>query len=1407
MKNKLQFSKMLLMLFLVISFQKSFAQANEPTNLVATVGVNSVSVAFTTPTTVVGGAITNYEYSLDNGSSWVAMSPAQTNSPLAITGLTNCINYSIKIRAVNISGAGSASSAVTVTPQNGQQSGVKWTFRNLQVNNYWVAATYGNGLFVSVGISTGTVMTSPDGITWTSRTLTNSNRWLSVTYGNGLFVAVGDNGNSTGSATDFVMTSPDGITWTSRTPPLSSNGGWNSVTYGNGLFIAVGYGKVMKSLDGINWTNSTAPANNWVNCTYGNGLFVAVANMGSGDFVMTSSDGITWTSRTAAANIYWSSVIYGNGLFVAVANYGTGNRVMTSPDGINWTLRASADNSQEWKSVTYGNGQFVAVSYSTNDLNQVMTSPDGMNWTIQTVTRNYQWQSITYGNGLFLVVSAAYGTMTSTEAFAPDTPTINTIIPSGFSASVSFTAPTSSGFSDISNYEYSLDNGINWVTPSPAVTTSPLRIGGLSSGTTYPIQLRAVNTAGASCASATVNTTTLVPIVPNEPTNVVATAGLNAVSIEFTVPTNDGGADITNYEYTINDGLSWTALSSITSPLDISGLTGCTNYTIKIRAVNAVGGGAASTPITVTPQNGQAADGITWTSRTAIQDNYWSSITYGNGQFVVVSGGGGGVMTSPDAINWTSRTAIQDYWNSVTYGNGQFVAVSNNGVMTSPDGITWTSRALPQSGWYSVTYGNGLFVAVGSGVMTSPDGITWTSRTIPENTWVNSVTYGNGQFVAVGGYSGMTSPDGITWTSSNVQSFLSSVTFGNGLFVAAGWNELVTSPDGIIWTSRIYSNDYLSSVTYGNGLFVATMNNSVKTSLDGITWTDRAAVQGYWRPVTYGNGQFVAVSGDGVMTNSATISPSQPVINSITPTINSASVVFSAPENSGTSAISNYEYSLDNGSTWITPSPAVTTSPLTIAGLTSGTTYPIQLRALNSAGASCASGMLSTTTLSPVAPPTASDQTFCGSKTVADLKAIGTDLKWYDAETGGNVLTSSTVLASGTYYVSQTENDNESERTSVAVTLHAITGSAQTISQCGAYTWPTNNQTYTQSGTYTGVVPNAAGCDSTITLNLTILSKSTHTVTVATCVPYSWNNKTYTKSGTYWFITKNSKGCDSIVKLVLTITPSGLPKPTISGPSILCWTSKAGYNASVAGGTWATTDNYMSLISTLGIVRSSQQPPVDMYKSSITYTIYNQDKSCSEVATKNIWIKLTPASSVTITTASSVQKGKEVTLTSNRKNGIWATRTSLSKAPLSITKVNSNSIKVKGLEITPNPSGTYVLYVVEDTVKKCTNTGVLSFNVTKASALVSAKENQETMDAAPAKLSIFPNPTNGKITIENGNAVRTVKLIDMTGKMVMELLDVNTMNTIDFNGVAPGKYMVKLEGDHISEIHSIVITQ
>ncbi len=48
------------------------------------------------------------------------------------------------------------------------------------------------------------------------------------------------------------------------------------------------------------------------------------------------------------------------------------------------------------------------------------------------------------------------------------------------------------------------------------------------------------------------------------------------------------------------------------------------------------------------------------------------------------------------------------------------------------------------------------------------------------------------------------------------------------------------------------------------------------------------------------------------------------------------------------------------------------------------------------------------------------------------------------------------------------------------------TTSSQTQTALDTYTWPINNQTYTQSGIYSDTLVNAAGCDSIVTLNLTL---------------------------------------------------------------------------------------------------------------------------------------------------------------------------------------------------------------------------------------------------------------------------------------------------------------------------------
>ncbi len=75
-----------------------------------------------------------------------------------------------------------------------------------------------------------------------------------------------------------------------------------------------------------------------------------------------------------------------------------------------------------------------------------------------------------------------------------------------------------------------------------------------------------------------------------------------------------------------------------------------------------------------------------------------------------------------------------------------------------------------------------------------------------------------------------------------------------------------------------------------------------------------------------------------------------------------------------------------------------------------------------------------------------------------------------------------TYIQSGVYSGPTTNCVSES----LDLTVNSSTSSTQSATALDSYTWPLNNQTYTQSGTYTATIPNAAGCDSVVTLNLTL---------------------------------------------------------------------------------------------------------------------------------------------------------------------------------------------------------------------------------------------------------------------------------------------------------------------------------
>jgi hypothetical protein len=130
-----------------------------------------------------------------------------------------------------------------------------------------------------------------------------------------------------------------------------------------------------------------------------------------------------------------------------------------------------------------------------------------------------------------------------------------------------------------------------------------------------------------------------------------------------------------------------------------------------------------------------------------------------------------------------------------------------------------------------------------------------------------------------------------------------------------------------------------------------------------------------------------------------------------------------------------------------------------------------------------------------------------------------------------------TYTESGTYqYQGYTTNGCDSI-VNLNLTIFKSYSGLQDTTVCEAYLWPVNNQTYTQSGTYNFQTFTTNGCDSTIILNLTIENNSNSIQDTSACGAFTWsvNNQTYSQSGTYTYQVQSSSGCDSLFTLNLLI--------------------------------------------------------------------------------------------------------------------------------------------------------------------------------------------------------------------------------------------------------------------------------
>jgi hypothetical protein len=128
-----------------------------------------------------------------------------------------------------------------------------------------------------------------------------------------------------------------------------------------------------------------------------------------------------------------------------------------------------------------------------------------------------------------------------------------------------------------------------------------------------------------------------------------------------------------------------------------------------------------------------------------------------------------------------------------------------------------------------------------------------------------------------------------------------------------------------------------------------------------------------------------------------------------------------------------------------------------------------------------------------------------------------------------------------------------------------------TVNTCGSYTVPSGNATYTMPGNYSDTINTVFGCDSIISINLaSVAPNSFATINESACSFYTVpsGNATYNESGTYNDTIPSASGCDSIITINLTIEQSAA---TISASSCYSYTSPSGTNTWTSSGTYQDT--------------------------------------------------------------------------------------------------------------------------------------------------------------------------------------------------------------------------------------------
>lgn len=377
----------------------------------------------------------------------------------------------------------------------------------------------------------------------------------------------------------------------------------------------------------------------------------------------------------------------------------------------------------------------------------------------------------------------------------------------------------------------------------------------------------------------------------------------------------------------------------------------------------------------------------------------------------------------------------------------------------------------------------------------------------------------------------------------------------------------------------------------------------------------------------------------------------------------------------------------------------------------------------------------------------------------------------------------------------QTGSNGCDSITTLNLTINNPSATTDVVTACGLYQWIDGNIYAASNNTATHVLTNAVGCDSVVTLDLTLNNLNTGIDTVVACDQYTWvDGITYTGSNntaSFTYTNGGANGCDSTVFLDLTLNSAQGHTYVLTECDSYTWVNGVTYTSSIIGESYvvprAAANGCDSLyFLDLEIIPSGSGTDIVTACGSYTWIDGITYSSNNNTATYTVPGGNPNGCDILMTLDLSIDSVPTISITSS--NGV-----------LSATPGLSNYQWYRNGQVIPGATSQTYTPTSWGLHTCSTNDGLCDGSSNGITIALTGINDSEF-----GFVGIYPNPITDIMRIDVGNEkLNSIQLIDVSGKVVTTLpADRRAFYLGDY---ASGLYFVELMNENKRSMIKIVL--